>query len=206
MSKFNTTQIDEMKAHLPNYAEDMLTKSKGKDKYVCPFCDSGTLKNKTGALTIYPTNFYCFSCGKSGDIFDLVAEVEHIAKNKVIQYTAKKYNIYADYTENENSVDYTAFFRECNKHLQDTEYHRGISVDTLNRFLVGFVPNWQHPKSPQSPPTPRLIIPTSRTSYLARDTRKDDEIPKYQKNIPNQKSEVCISSTKRHSAKYLSFT
>lgn len=187
MSKFNTTQIDEMKAHLPDYAEDMLTKSKGKDKYVCPFCDSGTLKNKTGALTIYPTNFYCFSCGKSGDIFDLVAEVEHIAKNKVIQYTAKKYNIYSDDTDNDNSVDYTDFYRDCNKHLQDTTYHRGISVDTLNRFLVGFVPNWQHPKSPQSPPTPRLIIPTSRTSYLARDTRKDDEIPKYQKKYTKSK-------------------
>ena len=187
MSKFNTTQIDEMKTHLPDYAEDMLTKSKGKDKFVCPFCDSGTLKNKTGALTIYPTNFYCFSCGKSGDIFDLVAEIEHIAKNKVIQYTAKKYNIYADNTENENGVDYTAFFRECNKHLQDTNYHRGISVDTLNRFLVGYVAKWQHPKSPQSSPTPRLIIPTSRTSYLARDTRKDDEIPKYQKKYTKSK-------------------
>ena len=44
MSKFSNTQIDEMKTHLPEYAEEMLTKSKGKDKYICPFCNSGTLK------------------------------------------------------------------------------------------------------------------------------------------------------------------
>lgn len=187
MAKFSNTQIDEMKSHLPEYAEEMLTKSTGKDQYICPFCNSGTLKNKTGAFTIYPTNFYCFSCGKSGDIFNLMQELENIAKNKVIQYAANKYHIYADDSNDDNSVDYTAFYRDCNKHLKDTDYHRGISVDTLNRFLVGFVANWQHPKSPQSPPTPRLIIPTSRTSYLARDTRPDSEIPKYQKKYTKSK-------------------
>ena len=187
MSKFSNTQIDEMKAHLPEYAEEMLTKSKGKDKYICPFCNSGTLKNKTGALTIYPTNFYCFSCGKAGDIFNLMQELENIAKNKVIQYAANKYHIYANDSDDDNSIDYMAFYRDCNRHLQETNYHRGISLDTLNRFLVGYVPQWQHPKSPQAQPTPRLIIPTSRTSYLARDTRNTEDIPKYQKKYTKSK-------------------
>ena len=187
MAKFSNTQIDEIKTHLPEYAEEMLTKSKGKDKYICPFCNSGTLKNKTGALTIYPTNFYCFSCGKSGDIFNLMQELENIAKNKVIQYAANKYHIYADDSDDNNSVDYMAFYRDCNRHLQETNYHRGISLDTLNRFLVGYVSQWQHPKSPQTQPTPRLIIPTSRYSYLARDTRSAAEIPKYQKKYTKSK-------------------
>ena len=120
MSKFSNTQIDEMKTHLPEYAEEMLTKSKGKDKYICPFCNSGTLKNKTGALTVYPTNFYCFSCGKSGDIFNLMQELENIAKNKVIQYAANKYHIYANDSDDDNSIDYMAFYRDCNRHLQET--------------------------------------------------------------------------------------
>lgn len=69
--------------------------------------------------------------------------------------------------------DYTAFYEEANRHLTETDYHRGISLETLNRYKVGFVPNWRHPKAPPAvPPSPRLIIPTSPHSYLARDTRK----------------------------------
>ena len=69
--------------------------------------------------------------------------------------------------------DYTAFFEEANRHLTETDYHRGISLETLNRYKVGFVPNWRHPKAPQVvSPSPRLIIPTSPHSYLARDTRQ----------------------------------
>ena len=118
----------------------------------------------------------------------MIQQAEGISKNKVIQYAAKKYGVDIDnISEKEENVDYTAFYRECNKHLQDTDYHRGISLDTLNRFLVGYVAQWQHPKSPYSQPTPRLIIPTSRTSYLARDTRKSDEIPDTQKNYVKSK-------------------
>ena len=69
--------------------------------------------------------------------------------------------------------DYTAFFEEANRHLTETDYHRGISLETLNRYKVGFVPNWRHPKAPQVvSPSPRLIIPTSPHGYLARDTRQ----------------------------------
>ena len=70
--------------------------------------------------------------------------------------------------------DYSNFFLKANKNLSMTDYHRGISRETLNRFCVGFVPNWRHPKAPDSVPTsPRLIIPTSDSSYLARDTREN---------------------------------
>ena len=139
-------------------------------------------------MTIYPTSFYCFSCQKSGDIFDLIQQTERISKNKVIQYAAKKYGIHIDNTaKREENIDYTSFYRECNKHLQDTNYHRGISLETLNRFLVGYAAQWQHPKAPQSQPTPRLIIPTSKTSYLARDTRKTAEISENQKNYTKSK-------------------
>ena len=76
-------------------------------------------------------------------------------------------------------VDYTNFFLQANKNLINTTYHRGISLDTLNHFKVGFVPNWQSPKAlreGKNPPTsPRLIIPTSKYSYIARDTRPDSK-------------------------------
>ena len=60
-------------------------------------------------------------------------------------------------------------------------------VETLNHFNVGFVPEWKHPKNPHSPVSPRLIIPTSSGSYLARDTRNKDEIPETQRGYVKSK-------------------
>ena len=184
--------VQELKEHIKDYAEGMLTKSRGKNQYVCPFCASGTGVNGTGAFTVYENHFYCFSCQKNGDIFDLVEQVEGIDKKQVVQHTAQRYGINIDRKsrdsyKKEEIADYTAFYRECNSHLQETDYHRGISLDTLNRFLVGYVPQWKHPKAPKAPPTPRLIIPTSRTSYLARDTRNAAVIPENQSKYVKSK-------------------
>lgn len=85
----------------------------------------------------------------------------------------------------EKEMDYTAFFEEAARHLTETGYHRGISLATLVRYKVGFVPDWRHPKAPASmPASPRLIIPTSPCSYLARDTRQPlpEEAKRYAKS------------------------
>ena len=223
---------EEIKARLPEYAAAVLTRSKGKDQYNCPFCGSGTGAKATGAFTVYPetSRYKCFSCGKSGDIFDLAAHIERLEKGDLFKFLAEKYglqvdyqrpanssekrsNIYNDHTQSNNTynihmsntqqtdtqnkhntnTDYTDFYREANKHLTETDYHRGITLETLNRFMVGYVPEWQPPKAPNAPKTPRLIIPRSRTSYLARDTRAAKDIPAYQKQYTKQNSPGKIS-------------
>ena len=84
-------------------------------------------------------------------------------------------------------ADYTAFFAEAHKRIAETDYHRGLSLGTLNHFNVGFDPAWRHPNVSGAVPTsPRLIVPTSPHSYLARDTRK--EIP--EAAAPYAKSKV----------------
>jgi len=79
--------------------------------------------------------------------------------------------------EAETQQDYSQFFSWANGNLSMTDYHRGISLETLNRFCVGFVPDWQSPKAlrdgKKPPKSPRLIIPTSPYSYIARDTRPE---------------------------------
>lgn len=67
--------------------------------------------------------------------------------------------------------DYVDFFLQANKDIEKTDYHRGISLETLNRYKVGYVEAWKHPKAPNAPASPRLIIPVSRYTYIARDTR-----------------------------------
>ena len=73
--------------------------------------------------------------------------------------------------------------------LNETNYHlkRGISFETCKRFGIFFVKEWRHPKSHNAPFSPRLIIPTSESSYLARDVRNDDDIPDEQKAYIKQK-------------------
>lgn len=72
---------EELKPRLKEYIESITSKSKGANMYICPICGSGTGHNHTGALSIdrkNPNRFKCFSCGLSGDIFDLVGAVENI--------------------------------------------------------------------------------------------------------------------------------
>ena len=105
---------------------------------------------------------------------------------KTEQYTHNDIHTSA-YTQTQKTekADYTNFFLQANKDIGKTDYHRGISLDTLNRFYVGYVENWRHPKTPNAPTSPRLIIPTSKSSYLARDTRA--EIPEAQKQYSKSK-------------------
>lgn len=85
--------------------------------------------------------------------------------------------------------DYSAYYEACKKRLPETDYTRGLSPETLRRFNIGYDPAWRHPKvvaeGKNPPATPRLIIPTSASSYLARDTRK--EIPEAQQDYKKSK-------------------
>ena len=76
------TARNELKPKLREYVESITSKSKGQNMYVCPICRSGTGKNHTGAFSIdknEPTRWKCFACGQSGDIFDLIGQVENIS-------------------------------------------------------------------------------------------------------------------------------
>ncbi len=81
--------------------------------------------------------------------------------------------------------DYTAFFLQANKDIDKTDYYRGLTLPTINKFKLGFVAEWRHPKAPKMQPSPRLIIPTSRHSYLARHASKADYI-NYRGEVENK--------------------
>ena len=87
----------------------------------------------------------------------------------------------------EDAVDQTEFILAAEKNLEQTDYYlrRGLSLATARKFRLGFVPVWQHPKIKNAPDTPRLIIPTGKCSYLARDVRAD--LDERQKKYSKQK-------------------
>ena len=63
----------------PELVLSLLEKSKGANQYKCPYCNSGTGENGTGALNYYPDtkSFYCFACvtKKPGEGFALKQDV-----------------------------------------------------------------------------------------------------------------------------------
>lgn len=201
---------EQLKGQLRAYVESITKKSKGANMYVCPLCGSGTGSHSTGAFSIKDgTSWKCFSCNEGGDIFDLIGKYEGIADHseqlkragELFGVTIDSYRATAqeDFREYQNqpkseqythksihTTDYTQFFLQANKDIEKTSYHRGLTLETLNRYKIGYVENWRHPKAPNAPASPRLIIPTSKESYLARDTR--EQIPEEQK--PYSKSKV----------------
>lgn len=93
--------------------------------------------------------------------------------------------------------DYLNYFRIASSHL-DPSYlmNRGISEKTQRHYMIGTDPKWLNPvvvenyrKENKSLkglyPSPRCIIPTSRTSYLARDIRPN--LSKKQEEYSKQK-------------------
>ena len=115
---------------------------------------------------------------------DFSPEYQNPAKNE--RYTHNSIHT-SVYTQAE-AEDYTDFFLQANKAVEQTDYwkKRGLSKETVDRFKLGYVAEWRHPKAPKAPTSPRLIIPTGKGSYLARDTR--EEVPAEQK--PYSKSKV----------------
>ena len=172
-----------------------LKKSKN-GNYCCPFCGSGTGKNKTGALEYYPdTNtFYCFACNKSGDVIDLYQHETGKDYNETLSLLAESLNVTIDGQEEwietahkeekqeTPQADFTAYYKACRARLTEpaaVEYlqSRGISTATAAKYWVGFDAAADPASAPgamgneyKPHPTPRLIIPTNKAHYVGRRT------------------------------------
>lgn len=109
------------------------------------------------------------------------------AKNE--QYTAATIHT-STYTQQAEQapIDFTDFFLQAHSNIEATDYwrQRGLSKVIVDRFRLGYVAEWKHPKAPaKAAPTPRLIIPITKYSYLARDIRQ--QIPPEQEDYKKSK-------------------
>ena len=208
------TATEAIKERLTDYVENITDHSKKGNRraYICPICGSGTGRSKTGAFTIAPDglSWKCFACDKGGDTLDLIGYIEDISdySGKVKRAgelfnietgTATEYQKQAKseqttythdsiHTKENAQTNYISFYKDAHKHIKETDYpaKRGLSDSLLERFKIGFIAEWRHPNANGNAPTsPRLIIPVTQTSYLARDTR--DNIPDYQNQYSKQK-------------------
>ena len=208
MAKINYDEVkNKLKSKLPDYLSELGTNA---DK---PFnCENPSHDDKNPSMVLNKkngsTSVHCFGCGVSWDIFDLYAvETEQGTVNsdgtvtydfkKIMNELAKKYSInLPDYKPSQEDLldqkvgemaQYT--IKVAQAHLDETDYlkKRGISMELAKRFHLGYVPTWGNPKptleGKKIHQTPRIIIPTSAKTYLARDTHSNipDEEKPYKK-------------------------
>lgn len=190
--------VESVRPYLMDYVNRITEPSKGRNMFVCPLCGSGRGQHKTGAFGIYDNGikWKCQACEKGGDVLDLIGEYENITDfndrakrlGEVIgmEITAEKTAPRQEQREPEQVTNFLQYFRECNSRLSETDYfmQRGISYETAQRFMLGYDPAWTHPKAPTAPTSPRLIVPISEYSYIARDTRQEipEEAQPYKKS------------------------
>lgn len=117
---------------------------------------------------------------------DFSPEYQNHAKNEQYTHNSIHTSVYTQ-ADPPQQTDYTDFFLQANKAVDQTDYwkKRGLSKETVDRFKLGYVAEWRHPKAPKAPTSPRLIIPTGKGSYLARDTR--ETIPEEQRAYSKSK-------------------
>ena len=173
---------------------DLYQPRKGKGGgIVCPLCGSG--EKGDGAFHIYEdTNtFHCFSCGEGTSVIDLYMLLHNMDKTdkkdiakaidelwtgnggeEILQRPeAGKKRELSSLVEKDN-VDYMAYYEECRERLVSDEGlpalayldKRCIDLGVATDFYVGYDPKAD--PAGKGHPTPRLIIPTTRTHYLGR--------------------------------------
>lgn len=176
-------------------------KVNGQTSYICPLCEHG--KNGDG-MTANPqskdgNSLKCFGCGYTGDIIDLVGEVEGLTTypekvKRAGEYLGIDVQDTPPEPKKEDKDSLKPYYRQAHANLQQTDYlqKRGISEEVAQRFMLGYDPTWTHPKTPYAPETPRLIIPINEYCYIARDTREDipAEQQPYKKSKAKSKDKV----------------
>lgn len=196
-----------------------MSRKAGRNMYKCPVCGSGTGKNGTGALHIYPDSkrVFCYAgrncfSDKGEDTLGALRIIWQCEETEALEragYTIDKETqapAHQEHKENtkhqENkpeAADYTAFYSKWHQDLKESpealEYlhGRGITDDSIERFNLGYCGTWKHSKSGEKvPTTKRIIIPRTKGTYTARriDKPANDIEAQYIKQVQGRQKDL----------------
>ena len=186
--------LNEIKYQLPEEVKLRLTADRReKGKWVCPFCSSGSQpgQNHDGAFSIMPNKikWMCFSCRRTGDIFDLVAQCEGISLSAATKILKEKYGSRTGTQHQQRQPepdqqqkapqDFSEFIRKAHAALKGSpgeEFFkkRAITEESTDRFMLGFALDDRN--------RPAIVMPhDSQGTYYTTRTIADDADPKYLK-------------------------
>lgn len=181
----NSEAINSLKPHIKDYLQD-----KGinvRRNFIC-LNPQHHETNPSMSLFEDADKVHCFGCNASYDIFDLIGIDYNLTDfQSKINKASELFNVnigtgrpktlkeLATETIGSKSVpevDYSEFILKAHEHISETDYpqQRGLTEKTINRFKLGYAPEWKPPKTPNAPSSARLIIPDIFTGkgYLAR--------------------------------------
>ena len=159
--------------------------------YICPICNSGNGTNGTGISTKDGIHYSCWTgCFSSQDVISIVGMVYNIKNyNAQLKKCCELYGL--DYNsleieapgaittrkaqpEQKPLIDYTFYFQRVAQTIEKTDYliKRGISYKTQKAYNIGYDESWTHPTGNKDFVSKRIIIPTSKYSYVARATEE----------------------------------
>jgi DNA primase len=150
----NNHQIQEIKDRLPieevvsRYVK--LEKSGINLKGLCPFHGE-----KTPSFFVAPHrgSFMCFGCGKKGDIFTFVQEIEGIEFFDALKQLAEQAGVVLDLQKTDSNQSKTAYAileKAClvfesyfakDIHAQEYLAQRGLTNSIIKQFRIGFIPD-----------------------------------------------------------------
>ena len=162
------TEKELIKTHLIEYADQHLTLRSADNNwrvYDCPICDSGKKDNHTPAFKIKPgsTKYHCFSCGKGGDIFNLINQIEFNGTADFPTLAKRAQDLYGNApaaparpapirpaapekpqrTETPAQIQnkLKQYLASCHALIGKTNYfsdQRGLTTETVSRFKLGY--------------------------------------------------------------------
>lgn len=184
------------------YAE-YLRPAKKKNTFICPLCGNGSGADGDGLVINRKdperVHLKCFKCQFYGDIIELIKQEKGLATDAEAFKEARSFfNIEVDGREDPGKVqtvqpvqeahevqkvDYLPYIQQMAANLEGAEEYlssRHISLDTARRFMLGYDMRFNASKNRGQ--WRALVIPTSKNSFVVRNTAKDvDKNHRYDK-------------------------
>lgn len=138
------------KVDIVEYLSQYLTIKKRGKNYValCPFHPD---KNPSLNISKEKGLFHCFGCGVGGNIYNFIMKIENVSFERAVEMVAKWANIeipqfaYGEdkkkiYDIHEKLAEYFNKKLNENKELISYLLNRGLDIDTIQKFKLGFAP------------------------------------------------------------------
>ena len=92
----NEYEKNELKERLRDYCDQVLEPDRRDGFYICPFCKSGTGKNRTSAFHVFTDKdgsqrYKCSKCGETGDIYSLIMQNENLTFSQALDRAQELY-------------------------------------------------------------------------------------------------------------------
>lgn len=118
----------------------------------CPFCDDATSRNPACSLEVSRGLFYCFRCGKSGDIITAVRDHEECSFVEAVERLSQYFNVPLEYEKTGDPEEesrrhrYIAVLEDAqleflaqrsSKHWNNFKTQRDLTNEACNEFELG---------------------------------------------------------------------